>query len=302
MGIIKEHIDRYGIVSDPHHQLDIIRLVSNYLHTKGIKKVLCPGDLCLDWNLRQKLLHPEETPLETLEEQIHNVLSELSTKFEKVIVIPGNHDPKTAWEKAVKGLSKPNIVDLYSNREYEDNGILFIGLPGYFEYTHDVSGNVNSQEVDLRLTYLKKNGVYTSETEISSLVSKYSKHRKPKILLTHGLPKTDEGKLGPDTHPLWGNVGSEAIRHLYDSLRNVIMVGGHNHHMAATAFDENFEVIANNKKFRKGVINGGNFLLNCEGGFQEHIRFGILNVHYFGYFSFESYQIDHKKLDLLQKD
>ena len=289
-----EITDSYGIISDIHNEIEKVRKVLRFFEKEGIFKILVPGDLCIDWNLRRWKEYQEKIPNKTLENQIYDALTELSNGVEKLIVIPGNHDSKEPYNNALQRVNKQNIVDLVKSSYYEDNNLVIFGTYGYFEYGRNIMFNELLFTKQWQLRFLKQEGFLFDEENFSKLGENLKKtpNSKIKVILSHFLPKTPDNINGPDTYGLIGNLGSESLTKLYREIDEVIIIGGHTHHNAGTFYDKEFIQLKTGQLTKKAVINGGNLLEDKRDSiFKAEPKFGILRIHNNNYVSFVPYNL-----------
>lgn len=282
-------IETYGIISDIHHCMQKLEIAVRTLKEEGISKVLVPGDLAIDLNLRYRKKYKTEVSQDTLEEQIFDVLSYLSVEFDTVVSIPGNHDPLEGYVSAVNRLDG-KVIDLYSQGSYRDGEVFIIGLPGYFEHRREVSveekGRVHSRSIRL----LKDWGYLLDEESINQKRELYRETDGIKLVLSHGLPLTPKGKSGPDTHPAIGNLGSPALSEFYDENKEIIFIGGHQHHNGGTIYNGTHTRLQENERTKKAIINGGTLLEDVEAG-DPRVTFSSIRVYQDGFIDFRAYPI-----------
>ena len=180
----EDNVATYGVVSDSHGETEKARLVAQRFKERGVDGILVPGDIALNEQLRYGRQDSKDDKAE-----IVDILSVLAETRLPIYVIPGNHERKPVYEAALAEVTAKhdNVFDMTVYRRVNGDDADIISLPGY--YTCKIPG----------FQFVPDDGYCIDDGQIKDLANLTKGLDGPVILLTHGAPKTPDGKVGPDT-------------------------------------------------------------------------------------------------------
>lgn len=209
---LEDGVIKIGVVSDIEGAIQNAQASAKKLKKENVDVVIISGDCYENESIRRNPVYPNST--NNLEEMIAGIkpYAEIGVP---VFVIPGNHEKKDLYEKAIDKLkeSYPNVFDI-KDKSVDLKGFNIVGMGGY----HD------SRFTDSEGFLLEK-GDYNKA--LNSL-QKFQDQNEPTLFVTHSPPKSNS-KI--DYVNGVGNVGDLEIAKIMNnkSLDKIVNVHGHIH-------------------------------------------------------------------------
>lgn len=181
----------FGVIADPHGYYENVEAFSNHFKDLGLDGIIMLGDYA------QRKTERKRDPNLSMHDEIMFCLGAAAKQGLPVFVIPGNHDMKKDFEKALDELSKKysNIFDLSKIRIIDGDDFDFVSNPYGTDFTY-------------------KEGSFKGTVEQIREIVEFAKQLKqdddPEILLTHQPPK-GVGEYSVDFTRNKENVGDETL-------------------------------------------------------------------------------------------
>jgi Icc-related predicted phosphoesterase len=218
---------RILLISDIHLAINLIQNVKDSLNKKNqdVDLVLLAGDIC---NLKDEE-YEDNGVIQKAEDDIQNILWSLEQITSKVYYIPGNHDPKTMFDKKPQ-LTK-NSVNMHKNVVQLAPGLLIAGF----------GGSVPSYYAPELRREAWKGYPFTTEEKFEEEWDKFlNQNIIPQLHNNQLLLMTHVGPSGSDTVKYNKSVGEVTIMSGSDTLQKclrsnelqekvVVNVHGHTH-------------------------------------------------------------------------
>jgi Icc-related predicted phosphoesterase len=146
------------------------------------------------------------------EDDIQTVLTHIATAGYPVLVVIGNSEPRSGFNRAVRATwaDNHNVINADLVRTYDGDGFHVVSLPGY--YDKRFAGNVAPC-------------LYSGD-DLRTLGHLLTNAPAPTVLLTHGPPR-QSGKSGLDYAPQAGNVGDEEMADVLARAKLSFGIFGH---------------------------------------------------------------------------
>lgn len=173
---------RYGVLSDIHGEVGKIDYFLREFEKQNIEAILVPGDIALNEQLRYGQADAENDT-----DEIITVLKMLGKTGLPIYVIPGNHETRESFAKALGVVTKeyPNVIDMTQYRVLDGDDADIISLPGY--QTFSIPGR----------KFIPDDSYWANRSNVDEIQALRVGLDDPVILLTHGAGKT--GVSGPAT-------------------------------------------------------------------------------------------------------
>ena len=222
---------KFGLISDIHSQTEKMKQILKLFEKNSIDFIVIAGDIYDSPIFRGYFTESSGY------KQMLNVLKILSDQKLPVFVIPGNHENKFVYKKAMKKFQEKNIIDMVEYRSIDLNWIQVISLPGYqFE------------------NFVVPNG-YFSDKSFVMQTSVFVKN-KISLLVSHGPPKIN-GIITPAITHSGRDVGDANITKMAKRSGIKFIVCGHVHEASGIAVDFLGKQIAENEWVEELVLNIG---------------------------------------------
>ncbi len=218
----------YGVLADPHGEYETVRALVQKFQDRKVEGILVAGDLAQ--HFRNK--HSDE-------DEIRIVLEELAKSDVPVYVVPGNHDMRSEYGKALADLARfPNLIDLSRARVVDGDDADIISCPAMDDhFSMDYAG-----------------GFIGSCTDLGSLAQRTN---DVKILLSH-RPPLGSGVSGIDYVPsIQRNVGDDQLQRDMRTYGVRIGIFGHIHEAGRRATTLDGKVVAVGEYSTELVFNPG---------------------------------------------
>jgi len=180
----------FGVMADCHGYYKNAKEFAELFKNQEVNGIVILGDSAQQF--RQK-----SDPRLTSNEEIFKCVEAAAVTGLPVYVIPGNHDTRTDYAKAMQDLQKKysNVFDLSTIRVVDGDDFDFVSNPFGTDFTYDGSDNFKGSKQDI--------------IAISNYV-KLLTDNDAKILLTHQPPRC-KGKNGIDVTYDGRNVGDKTL-------------------------------------------------------------------------------------------
>lgn len=196
----------YGIISDAHGEAEKAGAMAAEFKKRNADGIILAGDLAESFG------------------GIKHVLEAVAETGLPVFVIPGNHERKGDYERAISEATKEhnNIIDMVRYRIFDGNDADFVSLPGY-------------QTLRAAGRQFVPNDGYWANPEIIRETGKLAKGLDDSIvLITHGAGKTNAG-LSPATIYNGADVGDDLTAKVQMEAGIMFAVCGHIHEAGGIA-------------------------------------------------------------------
>ena len=202
---------KIGVVSDLEGAVENAKTSAARLKAEHVDAIVIAGDLYENEQIRVNPSYKNSTDnVREMEKDIEPYAG-LGVP---VFIIPGNHESRAVYEKALTKIHKNhnNVFDI-NHKTADLQGINIVGLGGY----HDAR-------------FIAREGFILNDADYeraSKKLQAFQQQKEPTVLVTHGPPKST-GSI--DYVAGFGNVGDEKLAGLLGSnLQNIINVHGHIH-------------------------------------------------------------------------
>lgn len=199
---------KLGIMADLHAHHENSRYFADQLYQEGVDAYFLAGDLS----------HSFGDPKGTRDDykEILSVVEPVAARGKLVLVIPGNHEQKTDYDKALEYLASqyPNVVDMNRFPVADLEGLTIVAL----------GGNVNPR-------FCIPGGYLRSEEDFERLGELAKQHQgdKPLLVATHIPKRYNNTKRGLDVISGGIHVGGEYLERVRRSIGLGFGVSGHIH-------------------------------------------------------------------------
>lgn len=200
---------KIGVMSDLHANKENSQYFADQLDKEGAEVYLLTGDLSHSFG--------DYDGAKDDFNEILDVVEPVAVKGKLVLVMPGNHEQKRTYKKALKKLASkyPNVVDMEETPVADLNGLTIVGL----------GGNAN-RRFCVPDGYLRNTSDFG---EIKELAQEYRSGPKPLLIATH-IPKRYSTERGLDVISKWGkHVGGTALGNVRNLIDSRFAVSGHIH-------------------------------------------------------------------------
>lgn len=202
---------RFGVIADPHGFYEHVDIFSKHFKKKGLDGIVLLGDYAQHFRQKPHMGMSDY-------DEIVKCLEAAAKTGMPVYVIPGNHEMKVDYEKAIETLSQNynNIFDLSKIRIVDGDDFDFVSSP---------NGNDNG------FSYFSDSFLGNNKKIMNEII-KYSKQLKqdddPEVLITHQPPKC-KGKYGIDVIPNGKKVGNDHTDKAMKTAEIDFSLSGHIH-------------------------------------------------------------------------
>ena len=214
----EDNLAVYGVIADIHGEVEKAKKVAQKFKEQKVEGILCLGDMPKNEALRYGGNDSKNDYTE-----IREVLEALGQTGLPVLVIPGNHERKPDYERAMAAVAirYPNIIDMSHYRIFDGDDVDFVSLPGYQIFK--IPGR----------QFIPDDGYFASP----QLIRETGKLREglddAVVLLAHGAGKT--GKIGPATISSGVDVGDAATSEMMQENHISFALVGHIHEAGGLA-------------------------------------------------------------------
>jgi len=216
------------VMSDIHGYYDHVEEILDHVARAGVRidGIIITGDLAE---------HSREKPHNMSDyEEIRTTLAILSKTGLPIYVIPGNHDMREDYTRALRTVNSSHITDMATERRIELEDLIIVSNPYGTDFTYSDEGYKGSKE-----------DIVSAE--------QYFTVGKPMLLITHQPPKS-LGKGCIDQVRTGEHVGDSTLNSIVRNNKIPFVISGHIHEAGGIACTNNGERIA-------------------PGEFVEHMRF-----------------------------
>ena len=209
---LEDGVIKIGVASDIEGDLEGAIKSAEVMRENNVDAVILAGDLYENEGIRKNPRYPDS--IDNVSEMVNGITPYAFLNV-PVFVIPGNHENREVYKKALEILKKSfdNVFDI-NRRKVDLAGVNLVGIGGY----HD------ARFIDNRGFFLGKRDYNFAKDSLED----FAEQREPIVLVSHGPPRS-EGEI--DYVEGFGNVGDERIREILEERLDsrVINVHGHIH-------------------------------------------------------------------------
>lgn len=165
----EDNIARFGVIADPHGFYENVKVFSEYFEQQGVDGIILLGDYA------QHFREKPNPKLSDYDEIIWCLENAAKTGL-PIYIIPGNHEMKKDYKKAMKQLSKTykNIFDLSEIRIVDGDDFDFVSNPFGTDFTYpNESFRGTPEQIRKIIEYVKQ----------------LQKDDDPEILISHQPPR-----------------------------------------------------------------------------------------------------------------
>ena len=218
--VMSDGIIKIGIVSDLEGDIaDIDKSVQKLKNVSGLDGIIIAGDCYENEAIRRQPLFPNST--DNIKEMA--AIEKYAALKVPVFVIPGNHETRDIYEKAILKMHDDGYVGIFdiNGRSVDLKGLNIIGLGGYYDNK-----------------FMPENGFLLTREDYSRAVRQilsYKSQNEETLLVTHSPPYTQGGKI--DRILQGANVGDVNISLMLSDPRlgKFDNVNGHIHEAGGTS-------------------------------------------------------------------
>lgn len=230
----------FGIISDTHGNHENTAYFVNEFKEHNVDAVLVAGDIAD--HFRNDIDDYTETK---------KVFEEFVKADVPILIIPGNHDNKADYYRAINEVKSNNLIDLSKTRTYDLGKISVISLPGYNDKSFE-----------------PENGFLFNDEDIKNL-GKLRNTLEDKVILLSHLPPKGKNNGSIDVIFDGKNVGSGLLSRVMEESNIDFSVTGHIHESGGRAVNEKDELIPENEfsstlRFNPGSAARWKFLNGTE--------------------------------------
>jgi len=204
----EDNIARFGVIADPHGFYENVEAFSKHFEQRGVDGIILLGDYAQ---------HFREKPNPKLSDydEIVMCLENAAKTGLPIYVIPGNHEMKKDYKRAMKRLSKKykNIFDLSEIRIVDGDDFDFVSNPFGTDFTYPNESFRATPE------QIRKIGEYIKLLQTDD---------DPEILLTHQPPRC-RGRYGIDVVYSGNHVGDKTLNEIMRKSGIKFSLSGHIH-------------------------------------------------------------------------
>ncbi len=216
-----EEISKIAVVSDLEGALDNVEKSVNKIKKEGVQLIIIAGDCYENEELRgNRSLYPNSR--DNYSEMINCIKPYAELKI-PVFVIPGNHEVKTIYNKAIKKLQENyHNVEEVSDKLIEFPSFSIVTIGGYHHPRFTATGGFLISNSQYQLTFQN--------------LQKASKREKPVLFISHGPPYTNSNI---DKIIQGMNVGDKVFTQIMmmPEIKNILHIFGHIHEAGGNFFN-----------------------------------------------------------------